>query len=166
MKERREFELFFRENYRRFYYFAYQLVGDGEICRDIVGDAFENAWLQYQQPGDHNLMSYMYSLVHHKCVDYIRHEQVKAKYADFYLGMYTENSDDEVDNEVDDDIEMIYQMLPKFTPKTQLILEMCYFKKKTYNEVAQELGISVSAVRKHIVNALKTFREEIAKRNK
>ena len=62
-------------------------------------------------------------------------------------------------------ISKMYSMLDKFTPKTRIILEMCYFQKKTYKETAGELGICVSAVRKHIVTALKAFRAEFAKKN-
>ena len=52
-------------------------------------------------------------------------------------------------------------MLSEFTPQTARILELCYFQKKTYNEAAEELHISASAVKKHIVGALKAFRTRL-----
>ena len=80
--------------------------------------------------------------------------------------MYSESGEDDTYEEMEQQISEMYCMLAKFTPKTRTILEMCYFQKKTYSETASELGISVSAVRKHIVNALKAFRAGIAKKDK
>ncbi|MEY8686656.1 sigma-70 family RNA polymerase sigma factor [Bacteroides sp. AN502(2024)] len=166
MEKETEFELFFKGNYSRFYYFAFQMIGDKEVCRDIVGDAFEQAWAFSHQKEQFNLTSYMYSLVRNKCVDYLRHEIAKTRYADFYMYMYNESDEDDTYEEMEQQISEMYRMLDKFTPKTRTILEMCYFQKKTYSETADELGISVSAVRKHIVNALKAFRAVIAKKDK
>lgn len=166
LEKETEFELFFKGNYSRFYYFAFQMIGEKEVCRDIVGDAFEQAWAFSHQKEQFNLTSYMYSLVRNKCVDYLRHEAAKARYADFYMYMYNESGEDDTYEEMEQQISEMYCMLDKFTPKTRTILEMCYFQKKTYSETADELGISVSAVRKHIVNALKAFRAAIAKKDK
>ena len=67
---------------------------------------------------------------------------------------------------MDEQITLMYKMISEFSPKTRLILEECYFHKKKYSEVAEELGISVSAVRKHLVSAMKNFRKGIAKKVK
>lgn len=166
MKEELCFEQFYKENYTRFYYFAFQMIGVKELCQDIVGEAFEQTWLLYHQGKESNLTAYMYSLIRNKCVDYIRHETAKARYADFYQSMYSEAGDSGDGDEMEEQITQMYDTLSHFTPKTQKILEMCYFQKKTYSETAAELEISVSAVRKHIVNALKAFRVEFAKKSK
>ncbi len=166
MTKERDFELFFKENYSRFYFFAYQMIGEKEICRDIVADSFEQTWNASLSNREMNWNSYMYSLVRNKCVDHVRHETAKKRYADFYLSMYGKEGEEETDDETERQIEIMYHMLSKFTPQTAKILNLCYFQKKTYNEAAQELHISISAVKKHIVNALKAFREEIAKKTK
>ena len=58
-------------------------------------------------------------------------------------------------------LQSTHNMLSEFTPQTARILELCYFQKKTYNEAAEELHISASAVKKHIVGALKAFRTRL-----
>jgi len=161
-----EFESFFKGNYSRFYYFAFQMIGDKEVCRDIVSDAFEQTWSFLQQADNLNLTSYMYSLVRNKCVDYIRHEMTKARYAEFCMAMFDESDEDDSENETDWKITEVHRLLEKMTPRTREILDRCYFRKKTYNETAEELGISVSAVRKHVVNALKIFRAGIVNKDK
>ena len=160
------FEIFFKENYSRFYYFAFQMIGEKEVCQDIVSDAFEQTWLFSQKNPSFNQTRYMYSLVRNKCVDYIRHETAKAHYADFYMHMFNESDEGDTSKEMEEQISQIYRILQELTPKTRTILKMCYFQKKTYSETADELGISVSAVRKHIVNALKVFRQRIVNEDK
>lgn len=59
-------------------------------------------------------------------------------------------------------IEAMYHVIETMTPQTQLILKSCYFKGMKYREVAEELNISISAVRKHIVQALKLLRSSLA----
>ena len=142
------------------------MVGEKEVCQDIVSDAFEQTWLFAQKNSNFNQTSYMYSLVRNKCVDYIRHETAKAHYADFYMHMFSESDEGDTCKEMEEQISQIYRILQELTPKTRTILKMCYFQKKTYNETADELGISVSAVRKHIVNALKVFRQRIVNEDK
>ena len=43
-------------------------------------------------------------------------------------------------------------------------MEECFINKKQYKEVAEELDISVRAVRKHRVKSLKIIREECLKK--
>jgi len=44
-------------------------------------------------------------------------------------------------------------------PPTSDILRACYVEEKKYKQVAEEMGISVSTVKKHIIKALKIVRE-------
>lgn len=57
--------------------------------------------------------------------------------------------------------ENIARSLPE---PTCTILRSCYWEKKTYQQVADELGISPDTVKKHISKALRTLREAILKR--
>lgn len=42
---------------------------------------------------------------------------------------------------------------------TRTILQLCYWKKQTCKQVAEQLGISPDTVKKHISKALKILRE-------
>ncbi len=57
--------------------------------------------------------------------------------------------------------ENIARSLPE---PTCTILRSCYWEKKTYQQVADELGISPDTVKKHISKALRTLREAILKK--
>ena len=65
--------------------------------------------------------------------------------------------------EHDDKVETIRRLMGHLTPRTRQILEAHYLQGKKYSEVAAELEISESAVKKHIMQALKLFREKMGK---
>jgi RNA polymerase sigma-70 factor (ECF subfamily) len=161
LNKRIEFEEFFKENYSCFFHFARQIVNDAEVCRDIVGDAFEHAWKGYNKIEVSNWKTYLYSYIRNRCIDYIRHQAVEKKYAGFFLHIYSEKDEDYEDR--DEQIAVMRKMLSKLPPRTLLALQECYLHNKKYREVADELDISVSAVKKHIVKALKIMRENFAK---
>lgn len=160
------FEAFFKEHYNRFYFFAYQMIADKEICRDIVSDSFEQMWSTLHEKENHNWLGFMYSLIKNKCIDYIRHETAKERYISLYSELYKGGEEDNEWEETESLIKMIQLQITKLPPQTRMVLEECYFHKKSYSEVASELDISVSMVHKHIATALKTFREKIAKNSK
>jgi RNA polymerase sigma-70 factor (ECF subfamily) len=161
LNKRIDFEGFFKENYSCFFHFAHQIVNDAEVCRDIVGDAFEHAWKRYDKIEVSNWKTYLYSYIRNRCVDYIRHQAVEKKYAEFFLHIYSEKDEDYTDR--DEQIAIMRKMLSKLPPRTLFVLQECYLHNKKYREVANELNISVSAVKKHIVKALKIMRENFAK---
>ncbi|MBK1765008.1 MAG: helix-turn-helix domain-containing protein, partial [Escherichia coli] len=41
------------------------------------------------------------------------------------------------------------------------VIRLCYREGMSYKDTAEELGISVSAVNKHIVKGLRTLREKL-----
>ena len=63
-------------------------------------------------------------------------------------------------DEENEKIERIYKVLDSLTPQTRHIMEECYFNRKKYAEVAEMLNISPSAVKKHVMKALRLLREE------
>ena len=85
-----------------------------------------------------------------------------------YVQIYSELTKSYVETEYQEQDERmmhISKAMEKLTPHTRHILEECYIQRKKYQEVAEELNISVSAVRKHIVKALQVIREECAKKS-
>ena len=47
------------------------------------------------------------------------------------------------------------------TDQTSSVIRLCYREGMSYKDTAEELGISVSAVNKHIVKGLRTLREKL-----
>lgn len=90
------FKNFFKENYNRFYYYALRFIRDTEICRDIVSDSFQYMWERRDNIVLETARSYMYSHVHHLCIDYLRKEKMKENNADKYLTFILGQSQEEL----------------------------------------------------------------------
>lgn len=165
LEKRKKFELFFKENYMPFYFFALRIINDEETSKDIVNDSFEFAWTKLDSIDVVNWKSYLLSYIRNKCVDYIRHQEVKKKYVEFYKELMLENRHI-VSSGQDERILQIRKIMESFTPQTKLVFEECYLREKKYKEVADELGISINAVKKHIVKGLKMLRESLVKNDK
>ncbi len=163
MGQEKEFKRLFREYYPQLYAFAYGMVKDEEACRDIIGDAFEMLWGHLDDIKDGNERGFLYRVIRNKCIDRIRSSVSRQRYEIFYKGVYGEETDDTDARlkETESRIEKMYQLIETLTPQTRRILEACYFQGKHYAEVAEELNISTSTVKKHIVQALKILRKEV-----
>ena len=150
------FEQFFKENYSLFYFTAYHLLEDDELSRDIVGECVELLWRNRRSEDASEWRSFMYRSIRNKCIDHLRHEAVKKKYIAFYLAMTPEEEEDA--DEEEERIEMVMRRIDELPPLPRRVLEMCYFERKRYQEVADELQISTSYVKKLIMKALSLLR--------
>jgi RNA polymerase sigma-70 factor (family 1) len=151
------FDRIFSEQYTRLYMYAYHLIDDGEASRDILGDVFIKFWEDIEHIDLNNIPGYLTVIVRNKCTDYLRHQMIEIQYTKEYLSqadeMYTDYS------ELKKLDVIVNTMLDKLPPFTRHILDECYLNGKTYNQVAEELNISPSTVKKHISKSLKILKD-------
>lgn len=155
------FEKLFRDNYGKAYYLALRILHDDEASKDVVADAFELVWRRLQDSDVDKLSSYLLTAVKNVCLDYIRKQNIRNRYVQASVqavGKLSFNPE-EVDLH-EEKIQTIMRSLDELTPRTQQIVTMCYVQRKKYREVAEELGISESAVKKHIMQALSYMRQK------
>lgn len=157
------FEAFFKQHFQRLYLYALHLLDDEEDARDIVSEAMVYVWQNYSDRSPDKWFTYTVSFIRNKCFDHIRRKAVHRKYADFYIHVIDHKDSIEIDED-DQRWAAISKAMDLLNPKTRLVLDECYVHHKKYREVAEELGISESAVKKHIVKALRVLRETIAKK--
>lgn len=156
-----EFERFFKENYSKIYYLVLSLLHDEEIARDIVSDSFEYLFTHHSHLQENEARNYLFVSARHRCADYFRKQSVRQRYSD-YVVYTSEKAEDTMEIlEHEEQVVQILDLMKCLTPRTREILEAHYLQGKTYSEVAIELGISDSAVKKHVMQALKFFREKL-----
>ena len=155
------FDRLFRSWYLEMVYFACYFVKDKETCKDIASDAFEYLWRNYEKIDESTAKSYLLTFIKTRCIDHIRKQNTRKDYADFVrliAGRLTEDTTK--------DKEMRYEKIQKgmelLTNYNLSILKSCYLERKSYKEVAAELGVSVSAIHKNIVKALRIIRKYVA----
>lgn len=162
MDELSDFDFLFKEYYVSLCSFAYTLIYDKEASRDIVSDAFEYVWKNFNKIEKATVKSYLFLYVRNRSIDYLRHQDIRHNYAEIFIKLEAAHTEIEF-NEQDERIARIQKALDNLSPQTRHVLEECYLREKKYKEVAAEMGFSIGAVQKHIVKALKIIRAEIAK---
>lgn len=153
----------FKEWYAQFVYFAYYFVNDVEVCRDIVSDAFEYLWRNYDKVEEATAKTYLYTIIRTRCIDHLRKQNIHEEYVEF-TSQLTDKMKESDSHQSDHRIASIREAMKKLTPYNYQILEACYIHKKKYKEVAEELNVSVAAIHKNIVKALRILREELTQK--
>ena len=83
-----EFEILFRESYSRFYYFAFHLVQDEEVSRDIVSESFAAAWRNRIHIDHQKLNGYLFLSIRNKCLNHIKtHKNLYTTSEDILLSV-------------------------------------------------------------------------------
>ena len=172
MTERTDFDRIFRLYYEKLYYFALQYIADEEECHDIVSAAYEDVWRNFAQIEAATVRQYLYASVRNKCIDYIRQNKIQFEEIDYlrrqsrhqhyveFVGAVSSRYVDESHYlEQADNERLVNKVLNMLASPTREILEACYLDGKKYHEVADDMHISMSTVKKHMVRALKMIRE-------
>lgn len=155
-----EFETMFREEYRRCLFTALQIVRDAETGRDIVSDSFAAVWNNRDSIEPGKMRSYLYQCVRNKSLTQFKHiHRTEPAGDDAAMVVPADDGDDRLLREKR--IEAVERELGLLPERTRYVLEQCYYKRRTYREVADELGISTNGIKKHIVKAMAHLRSAL-----
>lgn len=154
---RNTFEQFFKDYYSCLYYYALRYIPDEEVCKDLVSDSFHHLWENIDTFRPDTALTYMYTHVRYLCIDYIRHSNMAEAHIPSYLTMLREWNDDDR-HESEERILTIMHLIEEMPENTRFVMEQCYLHKKKYCEVAEMMGVTESAVRKHIMKGLNLIR--------
>lgn len=157
----RDFEELFHQHFDNLMGFACSYVRDEEVARDIVHDAFTTLWshrahLDASRP----LASYLYTLARNYSLDWIRHRRVEMAHEESVARFWEENAREEVKDE-GEKIVRLREKMKELPEKQREVLTLCFMQGKSYQEVADGLGVSVNTVKTHIKRGLKFLRDEL-----
>ncbi len=158
MPDKIDIEKLFKANYELLHHRAVALIHDDDIARDIVHDVFAsllNIDIDVMiTPG------YLYRAVTHKAINYIRDTELHTRILNNYL------SDPEIDDyeQVADEemLSRIYEIIRSDLPeRSRQVIDLRFENEMPFALIAKELGISQSAVFKHLRNALDIVRRKL-----
>ena len=157
MRNKSLYEIIFRSNYLQLYYLALRYVGDEDVARDIVGDAFFMTLKKIDGISTDKLKGYLYTCVRNMCLKHIASSKRSVSIDTAGTAII---SDDDIDRWIERErrLEEIEEEIEKMPERTRFVLQQCYYEKHTYREVADMLGITTDGVKKHISKALSLLR--------
>ena len=149
IKEQRFKALFLSES-GRMYKAAYILLGDEDEAKDVVQDIFAKLWTGTEE----SQRTYLLTCVRNRCLNIIAHRQTQQEAIRLLKpeAIASEMYDDEI-------IKMVNRYVDeKLSPQTSRIIKMHFDEDQSYKDISSSLGISLSAVNKHIVQGLRKLR--------
>lgn len=157
-----DLERVFKKYFKPLYVYAMQILQDEEKSKDMVADTFEYVCLHAMSIDESTVHSLLYATLRSRCLDLLRHDKVRQRYADYYRIVTSHETDNHYEDH-EERCRRINEGLQALQPRTRAILEACYVEKKKYKEAAQEFGITEHGIRKQIYKALHQLKQHIKK---
>lgn len=161
--DKNAFEQLFKQHFSSLVYFARKYVKDLDSSKEIVHDVYVNLWEKRDTINPEKaLKSYLFTAVHNRCLNFIRdNKKFNRNIED--LGTieinYSQASDDNLTSEeLSDKINKTIENLPE---KCREVFMLSRFGDLKYNEIADQLGISVKTVEAQMSKALKVLRDQL-----
>ena len=152
------FERLFKDSYPHMYRLAFSLVENAEDAKDAVHQVFAQMWRGKPQISEDSIRGYLLAATRNQCLHLLRQRQLQRKMED-ELKHDVQESRDEEREEL---LQALQQVVENnLTEQDKRVLQLHYDEEMTYQETASVLGISTSAVNKHITRSLARIRETL-----
>ena len=153
-----DFESLFRYNFRPLCLYALHYLGDTGASEDIVQECFATLWEKLQQGTDvANRRAYLYMTVRNRCLDALRKKGLPTESLrpnDTY-GII----DDDEAQESSQTEARLWTAIDSLPDKCREVFVLSKRDGLKYEEIAEELGLSVNTVRNQVSKALKILKE-------
>lgn len=159
--DRNAFERLFRRYYRLLCDYGRSILGERELAEDVVQEVFIYFWnnrevIHIQM----SVKAYLYTAVRHGALNVLKKQLIERKHnpqlTEFVEFLQTSEYSDEEQEEINR-IRQVMSELPKQCLKVFL---MSAVDGKKYQEIADELDISINTVKTHISKAYRLIREK------
>lgn len=168
----RAFQFLYERHYAILCHIAENYVKDQFVAETIVGDTIFHIWeIRETLEITTSLRRYLMQAVRNRCINYLNTENYRKEIV-FSLLPDTEQLNNKIliddsqplgtllEQELETKIEEAITQLPK---ECQRVFIKSRFDGKSYEEISQELNISVNTVKYHIKNALASLRRSLEK---
>lgn len=155
---KQKFERLFKDNYPHMYRMAFSLVENADDAKDAVHQVFAQIWRGKPQISEDSIRGYLLAATRNQCLHMLRSRQLQRKMEE-ELQRETEETLNEEREEL---LQQLRQVInDNLTEQDRRVLQLHYEEEMTYQETASVLGISASAVNKHITHSLFKIRKTL-----
>ena len=155
---KQEFERLFKDSYPHMYRMAFSMVENADDAKDAVHQVFAQVWKSKPQVADDSIRGYLLAATRNQCMHMLRSRQLQQQ-MEKELKMGIAASENEEREEL---LQQLQQVIDdNLTEQDRRVLSLHYEDEMTYQETATVLGISTSAVNKHITRSLAKIRSTL-----
>ena len=159
----REFEQLFKEYFKSLYAYAFTILKNEAIAEEIVQNVFYKVWeKKITHTIQISLKAYLYKAVYHESLNYLKHQKIKARYHSHVMHEQKNNSEPAAKRILVKELEeRLRDALNALPQQCRTIFQMSRFDGLKYQEIAEQLGISVKTVENQMGKALKQLRVKL-----
>jgi RNA polymerase sigma-70 factor (ECF subfamily) len=157
------FEQLFKKHFRELHAYAFSLLRDWDVAEEIVQAMFLKLWERDEAVQVRtSIKSYLYKSVYHGSLNYLRGQKVQLKYQTTTAYSMKDHTDDAAEKLTMSELERhLQQALSKLPEKCRAIFHLSRFEELKYQEIANQLNISIKTVETHMGKALRILRKEM-----
>lgn len=138
------------------YRFILRYVKTTELADDLTQEIFIKIWERRESLIDQlSFKAYLFTVSRNHTLNFLKRITLDAKAKSVIFSSY--RSSDSVENDLltKDYFAYLQTILDKLTPQSRQVFKLCRQEYKSYDEAAEILGISRSAVKKHMIKSMK-----------
>lgn len=158
--------MLFRTHYAPLVGYARKMLQDHDAAIDVVQQLFVNVWEKRDTLSvEGSMKSYLLRSTHNACLNAIQHQKVRQEHQSdtLYTASDSEQRDLLEEEEFKLEVKAAVQKLPTQCRKVFL---MSRVQGKKYQQIADELSISIKTVENQMGKALRTLRDELKSEQK
>jgi len=156
-----DFQKLFRLHHHTLCMHAYKYLADSDESQDAVQEVFVKFWeIRQDMVNDKNALYYLITAVRNNCISRLRKKVHTISMEDETISNKLTDTPLEDDKEEKQDIQtLVDEALALLPPKCGAIFRMSRLDKLTYQQIANELGISIKTVENQMGKAIGIMRE-------
>jgi len=157
------FEMIYRLYSPRLFGKLLRLVKSDSHAQEILQDVFLKLW-RYRKSIDpeKSFRSFLFKIAENTVYDFFRkaarEKNVESRLVSLSTVDYKADNFEELMSD-DENLTVLEKAIASLPPQRQQVFTLCKLEGKSYKEVSELLGISVSTISDHIVKATKFIRE-------
>ena len=141
---------------------AHILLGDDDEAKDAVQDVFARFWDGSVALREESQRAFLLTCVRNRCLNIIAQRQRQLETTSQLTTQPAEDNTETWQDKSDEELTTMVQHYidERLSPQTGRVIRMRFDDEKSYKDISHTLGISLSAVNKHIVQGLRKLRQQ------
>ncbi len=155
------FENVYKHFLRPLHVYAMAMLKDEDAAKGMVQNVFLKLWERREKLSfSGSIQAYLYGAVYNECLNNIRHQKVKVIHQQHVM-YTTKDNDAGMGIELLDLKEKLQQALNELPEKCRTVFQLSRFEELKYQEIADQLGISIKTVEAQMGKALRILRVKL-----
>ncbi len=144
------------------YRFIYKYLKSPELADDHTQEIFLKVWENKAALVDrYAFKSFLFTISRNHTLNFLKRAAVDTTAKSVILSNYTAIDSLEEELQTKDYMEYLQSILATLTPQSREVFRLCRQEYKSYDEAAEILGISRSAIKKHMIKSMKILGDAV-----